>query len=84
MKRAVVRVWAYATAAGVPRRSLSVAVIAGSILNPINQGEAVFGGSQVNLPQLVLTYSVPYCVSTHGPVSYHLSPDTASTTPAER
>jgi len=54
---------------GVPRRSLYVALVVGTILNLINQGDAVFGAGAVNSWKLLLTYLVPYAVSTFGAVS---------------
>jgi hypothetical protein len=57
---------------GVPRRSFVVAVIVGTILNLINQGDALFAGMSLDLVKLTLTYLVPYCVSTYGAVSYRI------------
>jgi hypothetical protein len=57
---------------GIPRRSLGVALIVGTILNLINQGDALFGGADLNLMKLVLTFAVPYCVATYGAVSYRI------------
>ena len=47
---------------GVPRRSLYVALIVGTVLNLINQGDALLGMAPVNWLKLVLTYCVPYAV----------------------
>ena len=58
---------------GVPRRSFVVALVIGSILNLINQGDALFGGGGLDLTKLLLTYAVPYCVATYGAVAYRLS-----------
>jgi hypothetical protein len=66
------RIWRYAVSEGVPRRSFVVALIVGTILNLINQGDAVFTGVPIDLAKLLLTYLVPYCVSTYGAVSYRL------------
>ena len=57
---------------GVPRRSLVVALLVGTILNLINQGDAMVTGMPLDLVKLLLTYLVPYCVSTYGAVSYRL------------
>jgi hypothetical protein len=57
---------------GVPRRSLYVALVVGTILNLINQGDALFGAAEVNWIKIVLTYLVPYAVCTYGAVSYQL------------
>lgn len=59
---------------GVPKRSLYVSLIVGTILNLINQGDALLDGSDLNLTKLVLTFLVPYCVATYGAVSYRLAP----------
>jgi hypothetical protein len=60
----------YAVSGGVPRRALTVALVVGTILNLINQGDALVTGGPVDLPKLLLNYVVPYCVSTYGAVSY--------------
>ena len=57
---------------GVPRRSLYVALIVGTVLNLINQGDALLGMAPVNWLKLILTYFVPYAVCTYGAVSYQL------------
>jgi hypothetical protein len=58
---------------GVPRRSLCVALIVGTVLNLINQGDALLGMASINWLKLVLTYCVPYVVCTYGAVSYQMS-----------
>lgn len=58
---------------GIVKRSLLVAMIVGTILNLINQGDALFGSAKLNLLKLLLTYSVPFCVATYGAVTYRLS-----------
>lgn len=58
---------------GVPRRSFLVALIVGTMLNLINQGDALFGDGHINLTKIILTFAVPYCVATYGAVSYRLS-----------
>ena len=67
---------------GVPRRSFAVALIVGTILNLINQGDTLFGGVPLNLTKLLLTYVVPYCVATYGAVSYQLAAKRAPVTAA--
>ena len=56
-------------ARGVMRRSAIVAVIVGSVLNLINQGDALFQGAPLTVWKLLLTYCVPYCVATYGAVT---------------
>jgi hypothetical protein len=53
-------------------RSLYVALVVGSILNLINQGDALFGVATINWLKVILTYCVPYAVCTYGAVSYQL------------
>jgi hypothetical protein len=64
------RIWRYAVSDGVPRRSFIVALMVGTILNLINQGDALVTGMPLDIAKLLLTYLVPYCVSTYGAVSY--------------
>jgi hypothetical protein len=65
--------WRCALSEGVPRRSLYVALIVGTVLNLINQGDALYSAAAINWVKVVLTYFVPYAVSTYGAVSYQLS-----------
>jgi len=65
-------IWQCAVAPGVPRRSLAAAVVVGTILNLINQGDALFGGKALDWLKLLLTYIVPYCVATYGAVAFRL------------
>ena len=44
----------------------------GSILNLINQGDALFSGRRLDWLKLALTYIVPYCVATYGAVAFRL------------
>ena len=64
--------WECAVAPGVARRSFAAAVVVGTVLNLINQGDALFAGRGLDWTKLVLTYIVPYCVATYGAVSYRL------------
>lgn len=47
-------------------RALMVALVVGSVLNLINQGDALTAGRPLSWPKLLLTYVVPFVVSTHG------------------
>jgi hypothetical protein len=66
------RIWRCCISDGVPKRSLMVALIIGTILNLINQGDVLFAGGRLNIWKLLLTYAVPYAVATYGAVSYRL------------
>jgi hypothetical protein len=73
------RVWLrYATGDGVPRRSLGVAAVVGTILNAINQGDALVGGEPLAYTKVILTYVVPYLVATYGAVTVRLAADRRS------
>lgn len=61
-----------ATTDGVPRCSLSVALVVGTLLNLINQGDALLGLAAISWLKLALTYVVPYGVSTYGAVAARL------------
>ena len=65
-------IWSYAVSEGVPQRSLWVALIVGTILNLINQGDTLVSGRPLDVVKLVLTYIVPYFVATYGAVSFRL------------
>lgn len=57
---------------GIPRRSFYVALVVGTVLNLINQGDAIFGSGPINWLKLALTYVVPYAVCTYGAVAAHI------------
>ena len=48
------------------RRSLAVALVVGTALNLINQGDALLAGRAPVLWKLLLTYFVPYAVASYG------------------
>ena len=53
------------------RRSLIVALVVGSILTLLNQGDVLFSGSWNGALywKVPLTYCVPFCVATYGALS---------------
>ena len=50
----------------VAKNSLVVALIVGTILNAINQGDVLWSGNQLDWLKALLTYCVPFCVATYG------------------
>jgi hypothetical protein len=48
------------------RRSLTVAVMIGTVLNLINQGPEIFSGHWPIWWKLILTYFVPFAVASYG------------------
>lgn len=70
----LVAIWDLCAANGLPRRALYVAVVVGTILNLINQGDAiVLNVANINWFKVMLTYLVPYAVCTYGAVTAQLS-----------
>lgn len=61
--------YCYAARPQILKRSLIVAVIVGTVLNIINQGDAITGSTSFNIAKCMLTYIVPFCVATYGSVS---------------
>ena len=59
---------------GVPQRSLAVALVVGSVLNMINQWDALFGDVALDLVQLCLNFAVPYLVATYGAITVRRDP----------
>lgn len=53
------------------RRSLTVAVVVGTALTFLNQGDVIFGGDwkPALYWKIPLTYCVPFCVTTYGALS---------------
>jgi hypothetical protein len=50
----------------VVARAFKVALVVGTILTLINQGDRLIAGLAPDWIKMTLTYLVPYCVSTHG------------------
>ncbi|MBL8550556.1 MAG: nitrate/nitrite transporter NrtS [Hyphomonadaceae bacterium] len=47
-------------------RALIVALVVGTILNVINQGDVLLGEARLNVTRMILTYCIPFCVATYG------------------
>ena len=52
--------------APVLKRSIKVSVVVGTLLNVINQPEVIFGDADLSVGKALLTYLVPFFVSTYG------------------
>jgi hypothetical protein len=63
----------YCASYGVPRRSFVLAIIVGTIINLINQGDFLMAGEPLNRVKIGLSYILPYCVATYGAVSVQMS-----------
>jgi len=56
-------------------RATRLALVVGPILVLINQGDTIFSGTQPDWLKVVLTFVVPYCVSTWTSVAKDLESD---------
>lgn len=63
-----------ATQSGIVKRSLRIAIIVGTLLTLINHYDILFGEpvTMARVVKIMLTYCVPYCVSTFASVSTQL------------
>lgn len=50
---------------GLVKRSIVTTIVVGSLLNLINQGQVIWGDTELVWTTFILTYLVPYCVSTY-------------------
>lgn len=58
--------------------ALRVALVVGSVLNLINQGETLFTEEPIAWGHLVLNFLVPYAVSSYSAARHQLSLEAAS------
>jgi hypothetical protein len=54
-------------------RAIVAGLVVGTLLNLINQGDALFSGNPIDHGKALLTYLVPFCVATYGAWSALLS-----------
>jgi NAD kinase len=64
--------FAVASSRPVVTLALKAAVGIGTLLNLINQGDALFGAGPVVPLKLLVTYLVPYCTATYSATSISL------------
>ncbi|WP_375276438.1 nitrate/nitrite transporter NrtS [Alteromonas australica] len=66
---------AIAFRASVVTRGIKIALIVGSVLALLNHGDKIFSAtlSQSDLYRILVTYLVPYCVSTYSAVRNELT-----------
>ena len=53
---------------GTPKKALMTAILVGTILTLINNGDFILRGESINYLKIILTYCVPYCVTTWGAI----------------
>lgn len=54
---------------GTPRKALLTALVVGTILVTINHGDNIAAGIWPHPLKILLTYCVPYCVTTWGAIT---------------
>ena len=58
---------------GTIKKAFFSALVVGSILTGINHGDTILAGDYPSWPKVLLTYFVPYCVTTWGAITGKLS-----------
>ena len=53
---------------GTPRKAFLTALVVGTILTAINHGDVILAGNTPPVIKVILTYCVPYCVTTWGAI----------------
>ena len=54
---------------GTPKKAVFTALVVGTLLTAINQGDLILSGLAPPAWKVVLTYCVPYCVTTWGAIT---------------
>ena len=54
---------------GTPKKAIYTALVVGTILTAINHGDVILSGSVPPPWKVILTYCVPYCVTTWGAIT---------------
>ncbi|MPS31389.1 MULTISPECIES: nitrate/nitrite transporter NrtS [unclassified Salinivibrio] len=52
--------------------ALKIALVVGTVLNVINQGEAIWGEADLRIGHALLNYLVPYCVASYSAAKHQL------------
>ena len=53
---------------GTPKKAIMTALVVGTILTTINHGDVILAGNPPDFLKIILTYCVPYCVTTWGAI----------------
>lgn len=59
------RLFEVACSRRIVMNALRIALLVGTVLNLVNQGEAILAGVSVSWIHLLLNYWVPYCVASY-------------------
>lgn len=58
---------------GTPKKAVCASLVVGTILVSINHGDAILEGESPEIHKIILTYCVPYLVTTWGAVTGKLA-----------
>ena len=53
---------------GTPKKALMTALVVGTVLTTINHGDVILRSESINYYKIMLTYCVPFCVTTWGAI----------------
>ncbi len=54
---------------GTPKKAIYTALVVGTLLTAINHGDVILSGVAPATWKVILTYCVPYCVTTWGAIT---------------
>jgi hypothetical protein len=57
----------------IAANALRIALVVGSVLNLINQGQALLSWSGISWPHVALNFVVPYCVASYSAAKNQLN-----------
>ena len=63
----------------IVRNAIKIALVVGTILNLINQGERLLGEGMLSWAHAVLNYLVPYCVASYSAAKNEMARDARHT-----
>ena len=69
----MIRLVRIAMTPAIVRASMKVALVVGTILNTVNQGEALLRGGSPSWIQVALNFVVPFCVSAYSAANNQLN-----------
>ena len=67
------RFWSAAVQKHIVVNACRIALVVGTVLNLINQGDAILAGHGISWGHVAMNYVVPYCVATYSAVKNELN-----------
>ncbi len=68
----MLRFWSAAVQKHIVVNACRISLVVGTVLNLINQGDAVLAGQGISWSHVAMNYLVPYCVATYSAVKNEL------------